>query len=124
MTLTLRSQMFAGMAAATLCWAPMAAPEVSAQSFRQRTNLNTFHNPYGGGYNTGFYNGQRYGYTGYGQGVYGHGARGGYVYPSTNTFRQGTFHNRGTYYRPSNFGRSYIGRGSHFYSPYGFRSRF
>jgi hypothetical protein len=116
MILTFRLQMFAGVAAATLCLGPVTSTEATAQIFRQRATTYGFYNPYGGGYNSGYYGGRGYGYSGYGQGRYGIGRSGAY--------RHGTYYRGGSFRQRGAFGRSHFGRGSRHYSPYGFGRRF
>lgn len=116
----LRPTMLGGLAAATLCLAPMMTNDAAAQSFSfsfgSRGTTPYYYNGYGGGpYAPG-----HYGYTGYGQRSYGYGSSGLYSYPSHSRYgRSGTSYD--LYYRgwPSQ-GRTYGHGHSRHYSPYGY----
>lgn len=125
MTLTIQLQMFAGLAAATLCLGTVASTEATAQIFRQRVTTYGYYNPYGGGYSTGYYGGPGYGYSGYngyGQGRYGYGSTSGYGYPSSGAYGYGTYYRGGLFPQSQTFGPAYYGQGSRYYNPYGYGS--
>lgn len=93
----LRSTIFAGLAAATFCLAPLTTNDASAQgfsfSFGSRGTTSRYYN----GYGRSPYTFRNYGYTdygrhSYGRRYYGHGRNGVYAYPSINRYgRSGIF---------------------------------
>lgn len=124
-----RPNRLVGLAAVTLCLAPMTSNEATAQislrigspysSFGSYSSFRTY-SPYGGGFGSGFYGGPAYGYTGYGRGLYGYRVPGGYLYPPANAYGYGVYY-RGGFSPPlRTYGRTYYRSGPRNFSPYGY----
>jgi hypothetical protein len=138
MAFTFRLPVLTGVAAVTLCVAPMLSNEADAQRFGPRLSNHRYYSGHGGfdpagfqygtgGYGYSAYGTRGYGYNAYGQGPYGYRTSGRYVTPLSGGYGRGTsYHqyNRGLFPQRRTFGSAYRPQSSRFYSPYGYGVRY